>query len=167
MVGTIEPRKNHKLVLDAYDLGLKDMGYNIIFAGYMGWNMESLEQRMKNHSDYGKGIYHFEGLDDNTVSYLYQQAKFLAFCSYTEGYGLPIIEAVKRGTPVLAVDIPVLREVGEHCCVWFEQDNAGELCRKVKECSGSMRTEEEKAPQTSISWDECEKRMLEVLTRQQ
>lgn len=165
MVGTIEPRKNHKLLLDAYDMGLKNMGYNIIFAGYMGWDMESLEQRMKSHSDYGKGIYHFEGLDDNTVSYLYQQAKFLAFCSYMEGYGLPIIEAMERGTPVLAADIPVLREVGEDYCVWFEQDNAQELCNKVKECSESMRKDDEKAPRISVSWDECEKKMLEVLKR--
>lgn len=131
MVGTIEPRKNHKLLLEAYDKGLKEMGYNIILAGYMGWNMEAFAEQLINHPDYGTGIYHFQGLNDDGITYLYQHAKFLAFCSYTEGFGLPIIEAIQRGTPVLAADVPVLREVGGECCVWFEQDNAEELCERV------------------------------------
>ena len=132
MVGTIEPRKNHKLLLEAYDKGLKAMGYNIIMAGYMGWNMEEFKQRLENHPDFGSRIFHFEGLDDKAIAFLYQHAKFLAFCSYTEGFGLPIIEAIQRGTPVLAADIPVSREVGGDYCVWFEQDNAEELCGAVK-----------------------------------
>ena len=131
MVGTIEPRKNHKLLLEAYDKGLKEMGYNIIMAGYMGWNMEEFEQKLESHPDYGKRIFHFTGLDDKAIAFLYQHAKFLAFCSYTEGFGLPIIEAIQRGTPVLAADVPVLREVGGDYCVWFEQDDAGELCEAV------------------------------------
>jgi len=74
-----------------------------------------------------------EGLDDQSITYLYQHAKFLVFCSYTEGFGLPIVEAVMRGTPVVAADVPVLREVGGEYCVWFEQDNAVELCERIKE----------------------------------
>lgn len=132
MVGTIEPRKNHKLLLEAYDKGLKEIGYNIIMAGYMGWNMEEFAEKLENHPDYGKRIFHFTGLDDKAIAYLYQHAKFLAFCSYTEGFGLPIIEAIQRGTPVLAADVPVSREVGGDYCVWFEQDNAEELCEGVK-----------------------------------
>lgn len=132
MVGTIEPRKNHKLLLEAYDKGLKDLGYNIILAGYMGWNMEEFTARLQNHPDFEKRIFHFEGLDDKAISFLYQNAKFLAFCSYTEGFGLPIIEAIQRGTPVIASDIPVSREVAGEYCLWFEQDDAEELCEIVK-----------------------------------
>ena len=69
MVGTIEPRKNHKLLLEAYDKGLKEMGYNIIMAGYMGWNMEEFEQKLESHPDYGKRIFHFTGLDDKAIAF--------------------------------------------------------------------------------------------------
>ncbi len=131
MVGTIEPRKNHKLLLRAYDEGLRDLGYHIIFAGYMGWNMEVFEKKLKAHPDYGKRIFHFEGLKDDEISYLYQHAEFLVFCSYTEGYGLPLIEALQRGTPVLASDIPVSREVAGDYCEYFEQDNVQQICRKA------------------------------------
>lgn len=133
MVGTLEPRKNHKLVLEAYEKGLKEMGYHIIFAGYMGWNMEQFAERLHDHPDFGRGVYHFESLDDNAISYLYRKARFLAFCSYTEGFGLPIIEAIQRGTPVIAADIPVSREVAGEYPVWFAQDNAEEFCERVRE----------------------------------
>jgi len=133
MVGTIEPRKNHKLLLEAYDKGLKEQGYSIIFAGYMGWNMEAFEKRMKEHPDYGKGVHHFEGLDDDSIAFLYRNARFLVFASYTEGFGLPIIESIMRGTPVLAADVPIYREIAGDYCVWFRQDDVEELCECVAE----------------------------------
>lgn len=133
MVGTIEPRKNHRLLLKAYEDGLKKQGYNIIFAGYMGWKMEDFEKELKAHPDYGRGVYHFTGLNDEAISYLYQHARFLVFASYTEGFGLPIIESIQRGTPVLAADVAVYREIAGEYCILFEQDNVQELCRRVEE----------------------------------
>lgn len=158
MVGTIEPRKNHKLLLEAYDEGLKELGYHIIFAGYLGWNMEEFAEKLHAHPDFGTKIHHFEGLNDDAISYLYQHAKFLAFCSYTEGFGLPIIEAIQRGTPVLAANVPVLREVGGEYCVWFEQDNAEGLIEKIKEYTADENSYREKRAGISnyrvTSWEE-------------
>lgn len=168
MVGTIEPRKNHKLLLEAYDKGLKEMGYNIIMAGYMGWNMEEFEQKLESHPDYGKRIFHFTGLDDKAIAFLYQHAKFLAFCSYTEGFGLPIIEAIQRGTPVLAADVPVLREVGGDYCVWFEQDNAEELCEAVeqnKKNSQYRKIKEIIDKYISVTWRECMDLVSDILKK--
>ena len=168
MVGTIEPRKNHKLLLEAYDKGLKEMGYNIIMAGYMGWNMEGFEQKLESHPDYVKMIFHFTGLDDKAIAFLYQHAKFLAFCSYTEGFGLPIIEAIQRGTPVLAADVPVLREVGGDYCVWFEQDNAEELCEAVeqnKKNSQYRKIKEIIDKYISVTWRECMDLVSDILKK--
>lgn len=167
MVGTIEPRKNHKLLLEAYDKGLKDKGYNIIMAGYMGWDMEEFDHRLKAHPDFGKRVFHLEGLDDTAISYLYQNAFMLAFCSYTEGFGLPIIEAIQRGVPVLAADVPVLREVGGEDCLWFEQDNAEDFCEKVYEYARTGKKEAlalgEKKALPVITWTECGDRILALL----
>lgn len=164
MVGTIEPRKNHKLLLEAYDKGLKELGYNIILAGYMGWNMEEFADRLHSHPDYNTRIFHLDGLDDKAISYLYQHAKLLAFCSYTEGFGLPLIESIMRGTPVIASDIPVSREVAGDYCMWFEQDNAEELCNIVKE----LQEDEEKYRKwkehlqdfKATTWEECAEGMF-------
>ncbi len=168
MVGTIEPRKNHKLLLEAYDIGLKQAGLNIIMAGYMGWNMEEFEQKLKNHPDFGKGVYHFTGLSDKEISYLYQNAKCLVFASYTEGYGLPIIEALQRGTPVVAADVPVLREVGGDFCLWFEQDNVADLAKKVLATEEKNKTvlQETIGKLPVVTWEESFKELSKVLANE-
>ena len=167
MVGTVEPRKNHKLLLEAYDARLKALGYHVIFAGYMGWNMEAFAQRLHRHPDFRTGIFHLEGLNDTAISYLYQHAKFLVFCSYTEGYGLPVIEAILRGVPTLAADIGVLREVGQEYCVWFEQDRVEDLCEKVSylhDHPDAYEAQKRKLAQYKTpGWGNCAKRMEDIL----
>ena len=60
-VSTVEIRKNHKLILDAYDLFLREnTDLNIIFAGRTGWKVDYVLERMHNHPDYNKRIFHFE-----------------------------------------------------------------------------------------------------------
>lgn len=166
MVGTIEPRKNHKLLVEAYENGLKQEGYHIILAGYMGWHMEKFAQQLSEHPDYGQGIYHFDGLEDTAIDYLYQHARFLAFCSYTEGFGLPLLESIQRGTPVIAADIPVSREVAGEYCDWFRQDDAADLCRVVMEYADEQKYQERKNSLKScqpIGWEQCCEQMERIL----
>lgn len=167
MVGTIEPRKNHKLVLDAYNIGLRNLGYNIVFAGYMGWNMEDFEATLKAHADYNKRIFHLTGQNDLSITYLYQHARFLAFCSYTEGFGLPLIEGIMRGTPVIAADIPVSREVAGEYCIWFPQDDAAALCNIVRYFEENreeyLQRKKELQKFQYTTWEQCGRMMQEVV----
>lgn len=135
MVGTVEPRKNHKLLLDAYDIGLKEMGMNLVIAGYQGWNMEAFFNRLTGHRDYENGIWHVCGATDEEISYLYEHCFALAFPSYIEGYGLPIMEAFVRGVPVLAADTPINREIAGEYGAYFGQDEPESLVKLVKELS--------------------------------
>lgn len=163
MVGTIEPRKNHKLLIQAYETGLRDAGYHIILAGYAGWHMERFMQELYSHADYNKGIYHFNDLGDGAIDYLYQHARFLAFCSYAEGFGLPLLEAVSRGTPVIAADIPVSREVMGEYCDWFRQDDAADLCRIVLEYEDQEKYRHRKESLKEcrpMGWAQCCELML-------
>lgn len=169
MIGTIEPRKNHKLVLDAYDVGLKELGYNIIFAGNMGWNMEEFAAGLRTHADYNRRIFHLAGQNDRGIAYLYQHARFLAFCSYAEGFGLPLIEGIMRGTMVVAADIPISREVAGEYCVWFPQDDAKALSDVVEyyhenEDEYLKRKRMLKEFQCT-TWEQCGKMMREVIER--
>lgn len=120
MLGTIQPLKNHRLVLDAFDQSLFKQGVNLIFAGKMGWNIDDFANRLKDHPLRDKQFFLLEGMDDVTVDYLYEHAFCLAFATFNEGFGLPTIEAFLRGTPVLASDVPVLREVGGDFCKYFD-----------------------------------------------
>ncbi|MBQ8983572.1 MAG: glycosyltransferase family 4 protein [Lachnospiraceae bacterium] len=120
MIGTIEPRKNHTLVLDAFDNRLFDQGVNLILAGKIGWNVDTLQKRIESHPMLHKQLFFLEGMNDATIDYLYKHAFCVAFPTFNEGFGLPIIEAFQRGTPVLASDIPILREVGGENCAYFD-----------------------------------------------
>lgn len=123
MIGTIEPRKNHALVLDAFDHILFEKGMNVIFAGRIGWNVEDFQKRMEKHPKKDKQFYFLQGMNDATIDYLYKHAFCVAFPTFNEGFGLPIIESYQRGVPVLASDIPILREVGGDYCSYFDPNS--------------------------------------------
>ena len=133
-VSTVEIRKNHKLILDAYDLFLREnTDLNIIFAGRTGWKVDDVLERMHNHPDYNKRIFHFEGLNNETISFLYQSAYYTVFPTYTEGFGLPAVESMISGTPALLSDIPVLREIAGNRAEYFDPDKPEELFSLIKQ----------------------------------
>lgn len=71
-------------------------------------------------------------VSDDRLSTLYSQARFLAFPSHYEGFGLPVIEAQAHATPVIASDIPVLREVAGEGALYFAVDDAQALAKAMQ-----------------------------------
>ena len=132
MVGTIEPRKNHALLLDAVDR-LSELGVKVVFAGRIGWNMAEFEKKMEHHPKNGTDFFFANTPTDATISALYENALAVAFPTQNEGFGLPIVEAFQHGTPVLASDIPVLREVGGALADYFDNSSVDSLISVVKE----------------------------------
>lgn len=130
-VGTVEPRKNHKVLIDAYEKRLADMGYDLVIVGRVGWEMEGLVSRIKSNRHFGNGLYLLSGINDATLDALYARAHMVVFASYTEGYGLPTIESLIKGVPVLCSDIPVMREVGGDFAAYFDPDDPDALIAAV------------------------------------
>lgn len=128
MVGTIEPRKNHTLLINALDSGLE---INVVFAGRIGWNVENLEKCIRNHPMLGKRLFFAENCSDTDIDFLYKNAFMVAFPTYNEGFGLPIIEAFQRNTPVIASDIAVLREVAGDFADYFPLNDKDAFIRIV------------------------------------
>ncbi len=167
MVGTIEPRKNHKLLLDAYEKGLKDLGFQLIFAGFRGWNNDAFFERLENHPDYGRGIWHINGATDQEIGYLYEHCFALAFPSYVEGYGLPIVEAYSKGVLVLAADTPINMEIAKEKGIYFKQDNPEDLVEKVSELLKHPEEYQAKKENLAVfvppTWDETAKGIGNIL----
>ncbi|WP_370047179.1 MULTISPECIES: glycosyltransferase family 4 protein [Salipiger] len=104
-LGTIEPRKNHALLLDiwAQDRPAADL----LICGSRGWNNEAVFAQL----DTGiAGVHELPGLDDGQIAALLKGSAGLLFPSLAEGYGLPPLEAAGLGVPVLASNLSVLRE---------------------------------------------------------
>lgn len=113
MVGTIEPRKNHQLVLTAFEqLWLQGEALQLVLVGAPGWCSDVLIERIRTHAELGGRLHWFSHLQDAELYALYKRARTLVFASHDEGFGLPIAEAAHLGCPVLSADRPVLREAG-------------------------------------------------------
>lgn len=112
-VGTIEPRKNHRYLLDAFESVWKRGGRaKLCLIGKPGWKCDEVLSRIRNHSERGRRLFLFDSVDDDGLEYAYTKASVLVFPSLAEGFGLPLVEAMQRGLPVIASNIPVFRETG-------------------------------------------------------
>lgn len=114
MVGTIEPRKNHALVLSIFDNLWKD-GFNgkLIIMGRPSPASHSVVKLFKNHPEFGRNLLTIFDASDAEVTYLYKNSRALLFPSLAEGFGLPLVEARTRGCLVIASDLPVFVDLSD------------------------------------------------------
>lgn len=128
MIGTIEPRKGHKLVLQTFEkLWAKGFDGRLCFAGHVGWNMMPFIDHVKGHAKKGTMLEFFEAVNDTELEYIYEHANALIQASYGEGYGLPLIEAGHYGIPIICSDIEVFHEVAEDHATYFAPDDEASL----------------------------------------
>lgn len=116
MVSTIEPRKGHAQALAAFEQ-LWEQGHdiNLVMVGKRGWKVDELVQQLSTHAERGHRFHWLESVSDEFLERLYAASDCLVSASLGEGFGLPLIEAAQHGLPILARDLPVMREVaGEH-----------------------------------------------------
>lgn len=168
MVGTVEPRKNHKLVLDAMDQCLFDRGWQLVIAGRQGWDIQETAERIRSHPQLGRQLHWIEDVSDAEMEYLYQHSRFLAFPSLTEGFGLPVVEACSRGIPVLSSDHPVMREVGGDYCRYFSPREPQSLISVLEEAdqeSVYLQMKEKLKEYRAVSWDQAADRIGAALKR--
>ena len=107
-VGTLQPRKNHARLVEAFArIGPR---YRLVIAGGRGWAYQEVSERVAQLGLDDRVI--FPGyVDDADLPGLYRAASALAYPSLYEGFGLPVLEAMACGTPVMAADTSSLPEV--------------------------------------------------------
>jgi alpha-1,2-rhamnosyltransferase len=121
MVSTIEPRKNHDYLLDAFELAwTAGSKARLCIAGRVGWKCDALLDRVRKHPELNQRLFMFNDLSDTSLEHAYSHASALVFPSYVEGFGLPLVEAMQRGLPAMGSDIPVFREIGGEFMAYFD-----------------------------------------------
>jgi glycosyltransferase involved in cell wall biosynthesis len=120
-VGTIEPRKGHQEIIEAFDLLLKSKeNYNLFIIGRYGWESEELVRNIFTHPEYGGRLRWFQNLNDLEIAALYDGSSIAVAGSYDEGFGLNIEEALSHNLKVVAREIPVFREREQPNLYFFE-----------------------------------------------
>lgn len=116
ILGTIEGRKNHALLLLLWRQLLKERGSGtvprLLIVGRRGWQADDVFAQLDS-GDFGDRVIEVGALDDRRLADILTNARALLFPSFAEGYGIPLAEALAAGVPVIASDLPVFREIGQ------------------------------------------------------
>jgi glycosyltransferase involved in cell wall biosynthesis len=132
-VGNLEPRKNLSVIIKAFSLlplNLQQQ-YKIVFVGGKGWNNQELAQTIDDYNLSGKII--FTGyVPDKDLPYLYNRAAVFIYPSLYEGFGLPVLEAMSCGTPVITSNLSSLPEIVGRAGILVNPKNEQELAGAIK-----------------------------------
>lgn len=109
-VGTVQPRKNYQLLIRAFARIAPDWPHTLVIAGGKGWLFDDILAEVERHNLQGR--VRFTGfVDDAHLPALYSDATLLLFPSLYEGFGLPLLEGMACGVPVVSSDASCLPEV--------------------------------------------------------
>ena len=115
-IGTIEPKKNHLLLLNLWRRLAEELGEaapRLVLVGQRGWENENAIDMLERAPAICALVEERASVADRDLARLVAGASALLLPSFAEGYGLPVAEALSLGTPVICSDLPALREVGK------------------------------------------------------
>jgi|GEM_PF-3083454 len=133
MVGTIEPRKGHLQVLEAFEkIWAEGIDVLLVLVGKKGWLVDELVEKISKHPELDRRLFWLKGISDEFLLKVYESSDCLIAASYGEGFGLPLIEAGQRKKPIMARDIPVFREVAGNHAFYFRSYDPQGLASEIK-----------------------------------
>lgn len=125
-VSTIEIRKNHRVLYEAYssliDRKIENLP-KLLFVGQKGWMVDDLLKKLSKDEIVQGKIVIFSDVTDNELALLYQHCLFTLYPSFVEGYGLPIAESLAYGKYCLAANTSSLTEVGQDFIDYLDPTN--------------------------------------------
>lgn len=130
-VGSIEPRKNLLGLLKAYDILSNNIKkeYKLILAGFKGWENSEVMNLINQNRD---SIEYLGFVSDDELASLYNLSSLFIFPSFYEGFGLPVLEAMACGTPVVCSDSSSLPEVGGDAVVYCNPYDINDIKNKIE-----------------------------------
>ncbi|MCL2684063.1 MAG: glycosyltransferase family 4 protein [Synergistaceae bacterium] len=168
-VGSLEPRKNLASMLDAW-LSLPGQitnAHKLLIISNSGWNNRDIMEKIRSSN----GSVHLRtDVPTRELPYYYNLAELTVYVSLYEGFGLPPVEAMACGTPVLASDIPVHREVLGDAAAYVEPRNT----REIAECLETLLTASPDREKTAVkcleraslySWEKSASKYLSIMEK--
>jgi glycosyltransferase involved in cell wall biosynthesis len=166
-VGTFEPRKNLPRLIEAFTL-VRERGYRgkLLLAGSPGWLAEPILEAVRQHPE----DVLIRELDPTELPYLYGGARALAWPTTYEGFGLPVVEAMACGTPVLTSNVSSLPEIAGEAALLVDPGDVEAIAsglRRLAEDDGLRGELSAKglARAAGFSWERAARETLDVYHR--
>lgn len=168
--GTIEPRKNIVGILNAYELlpqALRSQ-YVLVLAGGKGWLDQHIQQRLSELKDLK--IITTGYVPDEDLPAIYSGAAVFVYPSFYEGFGMPPLEAMACGVPVITSNNSSLPEVVGDAGIMVQAEDAGELAKQMERVLTDPKLAAELRKKgllqaQKFNWEDSAKRLLEVIER--
>lgn len=167
-VGTIQPRKNIERLIKAFSQLTKINNLiRLVIAGKKGWLHDDIFASAIKYGVHDK-VSFLGFVDDNTKSWLYKNASLFILPSLYEGFGLPLLEAMSYGCPVITSDTSSLPEIGGNACYYFNPKSVSDMTQAMDRVlndkilranliqNGFKRIE-------NFSWTTCAKETLKII----
>nr|VFK10869.1 MAG: Glycosyltransferase involved in cell wall bisynthesis [Candidatus Kentron sp. LPFa]VFK27303.1 MAG: Glycosyltransferase involved in cell wall bisynthesis [Candidatus Kentron sp. LPFa] len=166
MVGTLDPRKGHAQVLEAFGhLWKAGFDINLVIVGKQGWMVENLVKSLCAHTECNKRLFWLEAISDEYLDKVYAASTCLIAASYGEGFGLPLIEAAQHKLPIIVRDISVFREVGGEHAYYFSAQTSDHLAEAIRAWLALFK--EDRHPKSAEmpwrTWKESARRLMDLL----
>ena len=163
VVGTIEPRKGHETILDAFEALWKiNTDVDLIVVGKAGWLVDELIARMEAVASRNSRFHFYGYVSDAVLSEIFGMSDVVISASLAEGFGLPVVEALRLGKPVIASDIPAFREVAGDMPVYFRTGDADSLMVAVQHIIEQGFIQEAAVP-SWLTWRESADSLMEKI----
>lgn len=166
-VGTLQPRKNLDSLISAYEslpTAFRDER-QLVLVGRYGWGAEDLRGRLERLRAQGRVVW-LDYVEQQALRALYCAAAVFAYPSLAEGFGLPVLEALACGLPVVASDLPALREVAGSHAAFVVAQRTEAIAEAIARACATERDEAEvarrRAHARGFAWTACARRTLDV-----
>jgi len=174
-VGTLQPRKNISKLIEAFSKLVLSSKYKVesiknlelVIVGKKGWMYEEILAAPEKFGVKDKVIF-LDFVDDNDLPSLYKNALCFVLPSLYEGFGLPVLEAMKFGCPVLASNVSSLPEAGGDAAIYFDPENVEDITKNLESIIQNSELREEMIKKgyeqiKKFSWEKTAKQTLQAL----
>lgn len=168
-VGSISERKNQKSLIEAY-LQIENPKYKLVIAGRNNPDVFNDQKELLEKMDSDEKIIFVDSPSDDQVANLYTHALFTVYIPLYEGFGIPVLESLAYGKPVVLSDIPVFQELFKDVTVFSKLDNNDNLRGKLEEAYNSLNSLKAKVQNydfqdAGYSYENSAKRLEDMLKR--
>jgi glycosyltransferase involved in cell wall biosynthesis len=167
-VGTIQPRKNIGALIEAFSkIAQKNKETDLVIVGKKGWLFEPIF-KLPQKIQIENRVHFLDFVNDEDLASLYKNAICFVLPSLYEGFGLPVLEAMQRGCPVITSNVSSLPEAGGNAALYVDPKDTDDIAKKIAQLINDDKLRKDLIKKgyehlKMFSWEKSAKETLSIL----